>query len=197
MGKLLDHLFNWKTISVILSVWDKEAREIIHRIAAGVPENSVLRSGSFVRVFDVIRQMIGETDIGPLKPLIEKLVDYGDKFSDELSGHETEGGERPKVEAALQGWMNKFFAEAGPRLKDATDKEAEYANLEAEWNARMKLLALMEEAAAAYAKSKEPPKEPPKPVEPLDLKIGEGIQTLLTAWDKNAQSRGYIPRRRS
>ena len=184
---ILSVILSPKVLNPLLSIFDQEARELVQRIAATVPDNSFLPSERFGGSFDVLKGIIEGLDTGPLKPLVEKLTDYGDFLSVEL----TDGGRGEKPETVLQGWMNKFFAEAGGRLEKAADPETELEKIKKEFAARLELLKMIEAAAKQYAEEKKRRRSPGPP------KVGGAADRFIDNWKLRAQNRGYTERRKS
>lgn len=181
----LGTLFSPKVLNPLLSIFDREARGIIDRIAANIPEDSPLRSETFGRVFDVMRGVAEGVNFGPLSTVVEKLTDYGDALAKDLE-------EKGKTGDILQGWMNKFSAEAGKRLERANDVEAELAKIKQEFAARMEVLRMIEAASKQLADEKKAAEKKP-PTKPLE--VGKAVDTFLGDWKDRARRRGYKERR--
>jgi hypothetical protein len=184
-----------KVLNPLLSIFDREAREVIHRITAKIPEDSFMRSEAFGRAFDVFRGILEGLKLGPFSTLVEKLTDYGDSFAESLTGKSKE--KEAKTEAVLQGWMNKFFADAGGRLEKATDPIAELEKIKKEFAARMELLGLIEATIKKVADEKKAAEKKPPSIEGPPLEVGKKIDGLIDTWKTRAQRRGYTERRKS
>lgn len=190
---VLDSILNPKVLNPLLSIFDREAREVVRRIAARIPNDSFLRSETFGRAFDVFRGILKGLKLGRFSTLVSKLTDYGDAFSQDLQGK----GEKSTTEAVLQGWMNKFFADAGKRLEKAADPKAELDKIKKEFASRMKLLRVIETATKKYAdKKKATEKKPPSAAEPSP-EVGKAVDRFIDEWKARAQHRGYTERRKS
>ncbi|MFA6301179.1 MAG: hypothetical protein WC609_02400 [Candidatus Paceibacterota bacterium] len=173
-------MMNPKVLNPILSIFDREARKIVARIAEKIPEDSFLRSEIFGRAFDVFRGALEGANFGSLTPIVEKLTDYGDALAEDLTGENTK-----KTNDTLQGWMSKFLVEANGRLAKAADPAAELEKITAEFSARMQLLRLIEAEAEKYAEEKKSKKKTP---DAPPLEIGKKLQKFLCLV-KNAVSR--------
>ena len=181
---------NPKVLNPLLSIFDKEARGIIDRIAARIPEDSFLRSEVFGRVFDVLRGVTEGVNFGPLTTVVEKLTDYGDALAKDLD----EKAKTAKTTEVLQGWMNKFATDAGKRLEKAADPTAELAKLKLEFTARIELLKLIEAEAVKYADEKKAAAKKPTPAKPIE--VGKAVDEVVESWKARARARGYTERRR-
>lgn len=181
---------NPKVLNPLLSIFDREARELVRRIVVTVPNDSWLRSEVFGRAFDVIRGMAEGANFGAFTPLIEKLSDYGDALAGDLTDKKAEA----KTEDVLLGWMNKFFTEAGERLKNAPDPTAESKKIQKEFRARIKLLKIIEAEAKKLAEEKKGPDKKPPDAKPIEF--GKAVDDMLGGWKANAQRRGYAGRRK-
>lgn len=133
-------------LNTLLSTLDPELRKFAQSIWAGIPDDSVLKTETFERVFGVFKAWAEKraSEMGPLGDVVEKLTDVGD-FA-------VRGSKGVK---AAHDWMDKFYAEAAKRLEKATDPRAELKEIKLEFELRQELLKAIEEVRKA-AKLTEP-----------------------------------------
>lgn len=129
----------------IISALDPELRELATRIAASIPEKSLLRSRIGERILGILKSMAERRakKVGPLAgALVEKATDIFDFATPVLFGK----GEGPSP-AALRGWMQGFFNEAAKRMSRARDPQWMFNRLQQEFELRRQILKMIEQAA--------------------------------------------------
>lgn len=160
--------FDWKALlNPVLSFFDKEFRTWTDKTANGIPADSILRTVTAERVFDILRGFL-EKNVAFKNPVAdtmkEKIVDIGDYFASSL--FRKEKADR-KTAAKARDWMNRFLAYAEKRLsemKDLESLEAELKRLEREFEIRKIIVGIVETAAKAV----EPEPEKIPEVKPID-----------------------------
>ena len=130
---------------------DPLLRKAAQRIAAKVPEDSILRSEILETAVGVVKGL-AEAISAPLPPslkvMVEKATDFSDFFAGALGG---------VAGPAVEDWMKKFFTESGKRLREAQDPLAEFEKAKLEFKLRGELLELINQSV--------PKKEPLKPLD--------------------------------
>jgi|SRR3989338_8649082 len=170
--------------ALVSAVVDPALRKLAERFASSVSEDSWLRS-EFAERFLAGLKGLAESykGTGVSGVVTEKATDFFDFASGDLFG---KGGEKKSAADVLQGWMNKFFSDAGKRLEKAANPEAELAKIKQEFAARMEVLRMIEAAAKELAEEKKAAAKPAKPVQPIE--VGKTVdQFLRLVWFEATQ----------
>jgi hypothetical protein len=159
---------NKDLINLGLSAVDPEAAKLAAKLARGAPP--WLRTPLAERITALLKSVLESytSTKGPVVGALgEKLTDYLDFARDELYG-----GLKAAEKVGLittTAWMDRFLVNAEKRLNEATDPEAERERLEKEFEARKRVVELVEAAAKAVREEAEAATpEPPTPPEPID-----------------------------
>ncbi len=126
------------TIGAIDPLLKKLAQDLAKKVPAGSP----LRSEIFGVVEGITKGFI-ESLTGKLPPAAAMAVEKATDFSDFFSGALGSAPEKEK-KAATEDWMNKFFIDAGFRLKRAKDPRDEFKRIKVEFELRCELIKLIE-----------------------------------------------------
>ena len=147
-------------IGAAVGALDPVLKNWARNLAKSVPQNSPLRSELFGVAQGVVKGLV-EALAGKLPPtasiVVEKITDFSDFFAGALGG----ASEKEK-KAAVEDWMDEFFNDAKWRLKKSKDPKAEAEKMKVEFECRLALLKLIEEARP---KQSEPTELVDKPID--------------------------------
>jgi hypothetical protein len=140
-------------LGAAIGALDPVLKNWARNLAKNVPNNSPLRSELFGVAQGVVKGLV-EVLAGKLPPtasiVVEKITDFSDFFAGALGS----ASEKEK-KAVVEDWMDQFFNDAKWRLKKSRDPKAEAEKMKVEFECRLALLKLIEDAR-------------PKPPEPTD-----------------------------
>jgi len=123
--------------NMLFSTVDPELQALAQKIRAYLPEDS-RHSKLTGRIFGIIKAFAESKAEGMspiLSAVVEKLTDLGDF----ISASSEDGGKKAAVD-----WMDKFFKEAGERLKSSSEPEKEFQKILLEFKLRQRILKVIE-----------------------------------------------------
>lgn len=135
----------------VVSALDPVLRRAAQKLASKVPTDSPLRSEITEMAIGVVKgftEAISDSLPIPLKIAVEKATDFGDFFSGAL------GGKTPKTSQTMEDWMQKFFTDAGLRLRKAPNAKTEFEKLKLEFQLRQELLNMIKKTQPKTEESK-------------------------------------------
>lgn len=147
-----------KILAAIAGLFDPWLREGAQKIAAQVPEDSILRNKKFESALGALKGYLeawAERLPTPAAVAVEKATDVSDFLA----------GAIKDPAAAGKNWIQEFVTDAFLRLKDAADPEAELEKIKREFEIKQTLLNFIKE------KQKGPPSE-------AVTRITEGLEDL-------------------
>jgi len=138
-----------KALATVAGVLDPLLRKWAQRLAEKTPADSIFRSELVEGAIGALKGLLESfSDSMPAfaSVSVEKITDFGDFFAGAL-GKAEDGGK-----VAVDKWMDKFFVDAGERLKKAKDKTLEAQHIHQEFVLR---LAILDDIEAAVQKRRE------------------------------------------
>lgn len=147
-------------LNALFSALNPEIRAFAERFAASIPEGHWLRHPLVERLVGVLGGRLERESekMGPvLGVLVEKFTDFIDFASPNLFKKDSKG-----VVRIGRDWMSGFLKYAEKRLSEAAPENinTELARLQAEFEARKQIVAMLEEAV----KAAEPAKSTSEPI---------------------------------
>lgn len=124
-----------QVFSAAAGALDPVLRKLAQELASSVPENSLIRNIGFETALGILKGFIeAASEDLPLAAWLslEKATDLADFFAGALGA-----GNHQKE---ISGWMEKFFDEAGERIKTAEDPRTEIERINLEFDLRKELL---------------------------------------------------------
>ncbi len=131
-------------LGAAIGALDPVLKNWAQKLAKKIPTNSYLRSDLFGVAQGVVKGFV-ESMAEKLPPTaaiaVEKAIDFSDFFTGALGG----ASEKEK-KGAVEDWMDEFFNDAKWRLKKSKDPKAEAERMKIEFECRLALLKLIEDA---------------------------------------------------
>ncbi|MDP3762650.1 MAG: hypothetical protein Q8Q97_01065 [bacterium] len=176
-----------ETLAGLAGLVDPVLRNSAQKLAASLPQNSLLRSEAVEAFLGALKGFI-EVNAEKLSPLASVLVEKTTDYLDFVAGAI---GPENDFETAHQKWQDKFLSESAKRLRKAEDpaKECERIKLELELQHKIKE-SLMEKFGSPRSSfgvagpAKKPDAEPNvwvPAIENLNNKLAT-LKDELTSW---------------